>query len=80
MASALEPVLREAGVRDELCKVGVATAEEKEMLTEEWSRFVGSLMKTLGLGAASKKRVDEEVRWNTQTASSDPTTLWAECR
>ena len=79
MAPALQTVLHEAGVREDLCKVGVASASEKDIWSEQWSGFVGSLMKTLGLDAATKKEVAKRVERNVLAFSSDANNVCAHC-
>jgi len=43
LAKAVEKELTKVGVREELCKVGVADTKEDEQCHEEWCKYVGTL-------------------------------------
>lgn len=47
MARAVEDALKKAGVRNELCKVGVCTPEELDILEETCAGFFATLLKSL---------------------------------
>lgn len=55
LARQLEVELKTSGVREELCIVNVGTEDQNRHAQEDWSRFVGSLMKLMregGLGGS----------------------------
>lgn len=67
LASALEAKLKQHGVIDGLCGVGVCTAEEEAIMDESWSELMGMLMNMMGQDGRTKKarasvEVDDDSR------------------
>lgn len=53
LASAVAEALRALGVRNELCTVGVATDQEKNLAAERFAEFLESLVRTMRAAGAS---------------------------
>jgi hypothetical protein len=59
LVKALEPRMKDLGVRKELCTVQVGTKEDEDVGKEEWAGLVKRLMEFTGLDASTKKAAKE---------------------
>lgn len=79
LARELQTALREAGVREQLCMMGEATACERLLFSKRWTSFCNEAMKDTSQLVAEEQEAENEIRRDTLAKTDDPQSVCFHC-